>query len=261
MKLDTLKIVVILLLVSCTKNSETYSNLEALTGKGVIKIGSHNVAGPIGEIFLKYIYVTAPNGKRIEIFGTAKVTDKQMVYARDILNQYLTISGKVYGSKKYVANSMANKKAALVFWDSEEQYEDNMIKLAFTGYNLQDLYATESIDSGNRDASYEEILHLVHNYGIAPTAPLFQKRLQQANDDAIAKGLWIPRSGADDLPEADFDDEYFAAIVDCYLDLWKGKGGTMGGAYKPSSRAEMQKQDPVGYQLVVDMFEGIKLIK
>lgn len=241
------------------QKDKLYTDLSHLKGDGVIEIGTHNVSGIIGEIFSKYIYVTAPNGGRIEIFGTSNVTNKQMVYARDILKQYITIPGKLYHNKKYIANSLANKKSAMVFWDTEKQYRENMSKIVSTGYNFQDLYATESVDSGNRDASYEEILHLVHNYGISPTAPLFQNRLQKANDDAIAKGLWQPDE--DDLPQADYDDEYFAAIVDCYLGLWVGKGGTMGGAYKPSSRSEMQEQDPQGYQLVVDMFDGLRLIK
>jgi len=243
---------------SCTKE-KLYSDLKSLDGDGVIEIGSHNVHGAIGKTFSKYIYVTAPNGGRVEIFGTSGVNDEQMVYARDILNQYLTIEGDVYGTKEYVANSMANKKCALVFWDTEEQYEDNIGKVSIVGYNVQDLYATESWGSGNRDASYEEILHMVHNYGIAPTAPLFQDALQKANDDAIAKGVWNP--WGDDLPKSDFEDEYFAALMDCYLGLWENMGSTMYDAYTPSSKTEMQEVDPVGYKLIRDVFGDIERVR
>ena len=242
--------------MSCSKE-QLYEDLSSLSGEGVIEIGSENVSGNIGEVFSKYIYVTAPNGGRIEIFGTSGVSNDQMIYAKNILNQYLTIEGNVYGTKEHIANSMANKKCAMVLWDNEEQYEKNIGKVSNIGYNVQDLYATESLGSGNRDASYEEILHLVHNYGITPTTPAFQKALQEANDKALENGLWSPW---DDLPKADFDDEYFAALMDCYLGLWEGQNGTFYGAYLPSSQAEMKVQDPVGYQLILDMFGDIKTL-
>jgi len=244
---------------SCVKE-KLYSELSDLYGTGVIEIGTHNVSGNIGEIFSKYVYTTAPNGGRIEIFGTSGVSDDQMIYAREIIEQYLTIDGLIYKQKhkEIIANSLANKRSAIVFWDTESQYEDNIDKVSAIGYNVQDLYATESWGSGNRDASYEEILHLVHNYGIAPTLFEYQSRIQKANDDAIKSGLWSPWG---DLPKADFDDEYFAAAMDCYLGLWKGQGGTMGGTYKPSSRAEMKDQDPVGYKLILDLFGEIEPVR
>jgi hypothetical protein len=245
---------------ACSKK-KLYSDLNHLKGDGVIEIGSHNVRGAIGKVFSKYVYTTAPNGGRIEIFGTSGVSDDQMLYAREILVQYLTCEGAVYKKKHkdIIANSMANKKCAMVFWDTQEQYESDMSKLTFSGYNLQDLYATESWGSGNRDASYEEILHLVHNYGIAPTLFSYQSALQKANDDAIDKGIWKPWGG--DLPKADFEDEYFAAVMDCYLGLWDGQGSTMDGSYSPSNKDELKKTDPVGYKLIVDLFGDIKPVR
>lgn len=252
----------ILMAFSCSKE-ELYNDLESLEGDEVIEIGTHNVSGKIGELFSKYTYITAPNGGRVELLGTSGVSNEQMRYARDILTQYLITNGERYnrGHKKIVANSMANKKTALTFWDNENQAEANVGKVATLGYNVQDLYATESLDSGNRDASYEEILHLVHNYGIAPTLFKYQDRLQKANDDAIEKGIWKPRMGADDLPKADFDDEYFAALMDCYLGLWEGKGSTFDGAYAPSSKVELKSTDPTGYQLIRDLFGDIKKVR
>ncbi len=252
-------LIFIVALSSCGKYI-LYSELSDLSGTGVIEIGPHNVSGNIGKIFSKYVYTTAPNGGRIEIFGTSGVSDDQMIYAREIIEQYLTSDGLIYKQKHkaIIANSLANKRSAMVFWDSEDQYEANISKVSGIGYNVQDLYATESWDSGRRDASYEEILHLVHNYGISPTLFEYQSRIQKANDDAIKSGLWKPWG---DLPKADFDDEYFAAAMDCYLGLWEGQGATLGGAYKPSSRAEMQDQDPVGYKLILDLFGEIEPVR
>jgi hypothetical protein len=246
---------IIIALTACNKE-ELYSDLGKLSGTGVIEIGTHNVSGIIGEVFSKYIYTTAPNGGRIEIFGTSGVSDDQMLYAREVLEQYLICDGLVYKRKykEIIANSMVNKRSAMVFFDTEEQYRANISKVAIAGYNVQDLYATESWGSGNRDASYEEILHLVHNYGIAPTLFNYQNKLQKANDDAIDKGLYNP--DRDDLPKADFDDEYFAYIMDCYLGL-----ATEGRQYKLTTRAEMQAQDPAGYQLILELFGDIKPVR
>jgi hypothetical protein len=254
-------VVMNLLFVSCSKE-ELYNDLETLVGDGVIEINEKNVSGNIGKIFSKYSYVNTPNGGRIEIFGTSKVSDEQMLYAKDILKQYLTSEGTLYKKKhkKVIANSMANKKTALTFWDNEQQAESNIDKVVKLGYNIQDLYATESLNSGNRDASYEEILHMVHNYGIAPTLFKYQDRLQKANNNAIKKGIWKPRTGAEDLPKADFDDEYLAALMDCYLGLWEGQSNTMGG-YEPTSKQEQKAKDPIGHQLILDLFGDINTVR
>ncbi len=248
------------LLASCNKQ-KLYNDISELSGEGVIEINSDNVSGNIGAVFSKYIYITASNNKRVDIFGTSGVSDEQMEYARDIFNNYFNTEGNLYSiiDKKIIANSMANKKTALVFFDSQEQYEANIAKVSTLGYNVQDLYATESLNAGNRDASYEEILHVIHNYGIAPTLTEFQSRLQQANDNAIANGIWTPWGN---LPGADFDDEYFAGLMDTYLGLWEGTGDSFGGgSYIPSNKEEMQIQDPDGYQLIKDLFGDIEQVQ
>ncbi len=251
----------VLTLTTC-QNQQIHIDLDKLSSDGVIDIGTHNVRGEIGKIFSKYVYTTAPNGGRISIFGTSGVSDDQMVYARNILELYFNSEGEVYKKvhKEAIANSMANRRCAMIFFDTEEQSQANRDRLLSSGYSLQSLYATESLGSGNRDASYEEILHLVHNYGIAPSLFEYQDKLQKANDDAKRKGLWIPWEDRG-LPSADFDDEYLAALMDCYLGLWQGQGGTFFGAYKPSSQAEMKTRDPVGYQLIRELFGNIKPVE
>lgn len=246
----------ILTIFSC-KKEKLYNDINELTGTGVIEINSSNVSGNIGEIFSKYMYITAPNGKRIHIFGTSGVSDVQMEYAKKIFNHYFTTDGELYNSssKQIIANSMGNKHTALVFFDTQQQYEANIGKVSSLGFNVQDLYASESLNSGNRDASYEEILHLVHNYGIAPTLFEFQHRLQQANDNAITNKIWTPWG---DLPKADYEDEYFAGLMDTYIGLWEGTGSSFGaGSYTPSTKEEMKTIDPDGYKLIRDLFGDI----
>ena len=243
---------------SCS--TDVHFDLEKLSGEGVIRIDSDNVSGKIGKVFSKYVYYTAPNGKRINIFGTSGVSDQQMIYAKKILIQYLTIDGEKYKRKhkKLIANSMANKKAAMSFFDTQEMAEKKLGEIIFTGFNFQDLYATESYGSTDRDASYEEILHLVHNYGIDTTLKEYQDRVQKANDSGIKNEIWNPST--EDLPVADYDDEYLAAVMDCYLGLWKDKTSTMEGEYKPFTKENLKQYDPEGYQLIVDLFGDIQLI-
>lgn len=243
---------------SCQREA-LYADLEKLSGTGVIPIDSDRVRGVIGEVFSQYIYVETPNGQRVNIFGTQGVQEEQMEYAKEILLNYFSTSGEAFSTsqKEIIMNSMGNRKCALVFFEDEEEFEEHIVRVSLSGFNVQDLYASESLNSGNRDASYEEILHLVHNYGIAPTLFIYQDRLQKACDVAIESGLYSP---PDDLPKADFDDEYFAALMDCYLGLWEGTDGTMDGEYRPSSKGEMLMEDPEGYQLVRDLFGDIQRV-
>lgn len=252
-------ILIILFVVSCGKE-KLYHDVHALSGEGVIEINEGNVRGNIGEIFSKYIYLTASNQKRIDIFGTEGVSDEQMEYVRDIFNNYFNTEGQLYSrsAKQIIANSMANKKSALVFFDTEEQYEDNILQVSLLGYNVQDLYASESLNSGERDASYEEILHLVHNYGISPTLYQYQSQLSEAANNAVSRGLYTP---PEDVGSADYDDEYFAAIMECFLGFWEGTDGTFDGEYTPSSKQDMINQDPDGYALIRDLFGDIQPVQ
>lgn len=210
----------------------------------------------INEVFTKYTKYTAPNGRPIHIFGQGGVSDEKMARARDILEMYLTpVKNSKYGTaKSFIADSMADRNAALAFFDTQESYEENISKLGLLPFNFQDLYATESHLEGeqntDRDASYEEILHLTQDYGITPTMPLYQKEIQAASDESVAKNIYKP---PEELPKVDYDQEYLATIWDAYLDLWKGKS-QKNPEFPYSSREELKAKDPKSYAIIEAFF-------
>ena len=87
----------------------------------------------------------------------------------------------VYVPKSAIANAMADRKATMVFFNTEPD-----LRKAFQGplrgatdLNMQDLRANENPAEGDddymnhitRDASFEEIWHLVHDNGIKQVLP------------------------------------------------------------------------------------------
>ena len=139
---------------------------------------------------------------------------------------------------------------------------------------MQDLRANESPVEGHedymahrtRDASFEEVLHMVHDYGIKPALPQMQLDLIRITDVAMERGLWQGRQ--DDLENE--PNEYVAAIYDNYLDLWtvpptvyEGRpietgripdGTSDFGIYGARGRAGLRNLDPEGLAILQEFF-------
>ncbi len=226
------------------------------------------------EHFVKYTKVVAPNGKPIHILAADAWTDDQIRHGRDVLEFLLTdVPGSEYGDDKSdIANAMADRRATMVFFNTEED-----LKAAFdsglhraTDLSMQDLRANECPAPGDadymahatRDASYEEIWHLVHDYGIKPTRSEMIAEMRAANDKAAAAG-W--KAWPDDEPE-EHPNEYVGVLIDNYYDLWAvhptlyearpiepgdiPQGHSHFGRYFAGGREAMRELDPGGYALI-----------
>lgn len=124
--------------------------------------------------FNRYTKIVAPNGGSIHIVAQDKISDEQILRARNVLQHYLTdYAGSKYGANKSeVANKMADNKAILCLLNGQDDGK-NPIGAKVTG---QPLYQNEiQVEGGkwymnqnydHRDATYEEILHFVHDNGI-----------------------------------------------------------------------------------------------
>ena len=226
------------------------------------------------QTFAKYTKIIAPNGKPIHILAQDGWTNDQIKKARNVLEFLLTpVPGTIYGSRKEeVANMMANRKATLVLFNTVDD-----LKKALAGplgektdLSMQDLRANECPAEGTedylnhitRDASLEEIWHLVHDNGVKLVLPEMIAEMRVANDLAAQKG-W--RAWPEDEPE-EHPNEYFGVLLDNYYDLWtvkpkkyEGKpikdealpeGTSHFGRYFAGSRAKLKKLDPQGYALI-----------
>ena len=155
--------------------------------------------------FNRYTSVDTPNGKSIHIIAQNQVTDNQIVRARGILASYLTpYPGSLYGEdKSAVANKMSDNGAILLLLNGVDDGTNAAAEL-----DGQPLYYGEmQVEGGDwyiqqnyqhRDASYEEILHLVHDYGIGVdqgsefygALPDFQADIRAAQVNALNTGIW-----------------------------------------------------------------------
>ena len=227
------------------------------------------------KYYSKYIEYIAPNKKPILIIAQDKISDEQLLKVYNILSFYL--SSNISYKKDALANEMANNKAKLLLLngkdgdflvpedilDGQELYQLEMPTLGSNWYINNNL--------NYRDASYEEILHLVHDYGIGTkdnnrAMPLFQNKIFSATMNALPKNInrWTKKGlwGLGDentkawllelKEEGSLEQEYFASVIDAYYGLWDNykERGSMWGFYLPKNKEQMKTMDPLGYELV-----------
>lgn len=243
--------------------------------QGIVALPA-SVDARLRAVFDRYTRVLTPSGRPIHILAQSGWRTDQIVRARKVLEHMLApVPGSRLGADKTaVAEAMADRRATLVLFDDidalERAFDDGLDEIEL---GCQDLRANECPVEGDadfmvhdtRDAAFEEILHLVHDYGIRPTLPEYDEALHQAHLDASRRGLW--QAWPDDEPENQRN-EYFAAVYDNMLDLWAvtprlyegeiiepgdvPEGSSHFGAYGANTRARVAELDPVGYALIAD---------
>lgn len=232
-----------------------------------------SLGGISEKYYSKYLEYQAPNGKPIRLLAQDQVTDSQLLYAYSVLSFYLS------NLSEDVANQMADNEATLNMPNGSSK-DEILPEEAFIG---QDLFQLETApigskwymesDYGHRDAAFEEIFHLVHDYGIGTTLspqsnPELAKDINRATMNALpekredwgSKGIWanhfMMKSWLDEIEkEGSLEQEYIISVIDSYYGLWaaykKDKG--MWGGYIAKTRSDVINYDPVGYE-VLDSF-------
>lgn len=236
--------------------------------------------------FTKYTKIQAPNGQAIHFIAQNAITDAQIIRARNILQFYLTnVPGSQYGANKTaVINAMGTNEATLMLLNGSDNgnppalpaqtlYQNEIAVEGHTWYINNDY-------NNHRDASFEEILHLMHDTGIgvdtngtpnpSGALPAYQAEIRAAQDNADNNNFAIwpltastNRAWYNELAnENSLSQEYIASVVDSYYGLWEpwtGGGGTTGmwGEYIAKTRAEIQTEDPMGYALMPKFFSPI----
>jgi hypothetical protein len=191
------------------------------------------------------------------------VSDLQVVRAREILKYHLTDApGTQYGfDKTAMANRMADVRATLIYTDTEIKSFAMRPILRGSELRLQDLYATESPVEGSyeyiqnkgkpgerftRDASYEEIMHLVHDKGLEDILPEYHQEIVEAEKAAVEADIYHYGRLA--------PHEYIITGFDIYFGLWdhnpQDDGKSFGDEYPFHTKEEMKEGDPALYDLV-----------
>ncbi len=227
--------------------------------------------------FDRYTEVIAPNGKPISIFAQNRITNDQIIRARNILEHYLTnFTGSLFGENKgRIADRMADNKAKLLLLNGRD---DGSNSPALDGQPLYeeelpvegDSWYIDNLYEEHRDAAFEEILHLVHDYGIGvdgrfttPGAlPEFQNVIRKAQINALDRGIWGigAQNWINELTrENSLSQEYLASVIDSYYGLWgawlessvpESQETGMYGLYSAKTREELEIEDPEGWNVI-----------
>ena len=268
---------ILLFIFSCSNdNSENQPIGQANPELGIENIIPSNLGKEYSANFNRYTKVVTPNGGKIHIVAQSNLSDEQIVRARSTLEHFLkNYPGSKYGNNKFeLANKMAENGAILTLLNGQDD-GNNPVEV-----NGQALFENEIQVEGHpwyinqdynnhRDATYEEILHLVHDYGIGidghnsfPGAmPKYQSEIRQAQKNALSTNLW--GIGADRwinelTDENSLTQEYLAALIDSYYGLWGGWTDSnthgMWGIYVAKTRNEIFLEDPVGGEIMNNKF-------
>ena len=230
--------------------------------------------------FNRYTKVITANGKAIHIIAQSRISVGQIVRAREILRMFLAdVPGSEFGGDKaQLGNRMASNDAMLMLVNGTHS-EGNEPDLP-----AQPLYQNEmqveghrwymEQDYDHRDATFEEILHLVHDTGIGVDGrntlpgvlPAYQAEIRRATNNAMAGNfqIWPLGAGQDrewfeELAEENsLTQEYLASLIDSYYGLWgawrESASFGMWGEYIAKTRAEIRREDPVGWSLMGKFF-------
>lgn len=226
--------------------------------------------------FNRYTKVETPNGNAIHIIAQTDIMDNQIVRSRGILEHYLkNLPESIYGEdKSEVANKMAENGAILLLLNGVDDGTN-----AGSELDGQPLYYGEMQVEGHswyinqnyehRDASFEEILHLVHDYGIGVdqnvkfegALPTFQAEIRAAQVNGLADKLWAwPQEQASWITELTAENslsqEYLASVIDSYYGLWGAFDSEYGmwGMYIAKTREDLVTKDPQAAALMNNQF-------
>lgn len=277
--------IILISFAACSQSLPDDIDLSS-SSNGVVPLPATVPNQYISAGFVKYTKIACPNGEAIHFIAQNAISDAQIVRARTILAFYLqNKTGSQYGNdKSAVINTMGINDATLLLMNgSDDGTNDPMVngqplyeeEMAVEGHTW---YQTNNYD--HRDASFEEILHMMHDMGIGvdgtnsipnPALPAFQSEIRNAQLNAHNNSFEIwPIGAGGSIPdvqnwyneldnENSLSQEYLASLIDAYYGLWdpwiEDPTTSMWGIYKAHNREEIETEDPMGWALLPKYFE------
>jgi len=189
-------------------------------------------------------------------FATETVDKEKIDYAANVASALLMKDRR--GSGK-ITQYMKERKAGMTIFKT---FEERNTAIAFymhrrsVGIRTQDLEDEEIIPDYlrlggprnlRRDASVEEITHMIHRGGIRKAYPGVQERLEAATAVAVERGFYRPQDG---LPADSYADEYLAFGLDIYY----GVRSHRSFEGKPLTPENLPEMDPELYDILHFLF-------
>ncbi|MGB1361190.1 MAG: hypothetical protein ACPG8V_03650 [Alphaproteobacteria bacterium] len=197
-----------------------------------------------------------------------------------ILDKIGEKNGKAISDK--IEYALRHNDATMSMFNNGDDKTDGMMAAVTFKGGIQDLQASETISSATNtsggqgtsnknDATLEEILHLIQNYGISQVKPEWQDRISAIMEKNMSKVKYTDANndghddGGDSLPYADLNTEYFAGSLEAYFNIHSrevnvkkstvcttGSSGNCSGGN--TSRADLKRNHREMYDLIESMF-------
>lgn len=203
------------------------------------------------------VFTQRKEGGGIGFYATERVDPKKVDYAAKVAETLLIKDRRGNGK---VTELVKQRNAVMTLFYT---FEERNTSIGFymhrrsTGLRTQDLEDEEIIPdylrlggrkSGlRRDASVEEITHLIHRGGIMTAYPGVQTRLESACETAMARGFYRPQDG---LPADSYADEYLIYGLDIYYGV-HGEREFEGTSLTPEG---LKVVDPELYDIIAFLF-------
>lgn len=168
------------------------------------------------------IFTQRAEGGGLGFYATERVDPKKVEYAAKVARALLSKDRRGTGK---VSEYVKERNAVMTIFKT---FEERNTAIGFYMHHrslrirTQDLEDEEIIPDYlrlggprdlRRDASVEEITHLIHEGGIMRAYPGVQERLEHATQEAVKRGFYQPQDG---LPADSFSAEYLAFGLDIY---------------------------------------------
>lgn len=223
----------------------------------------------------------------VHIFSTASTPDEKVVHAAHVMAQYLDNDADGVVDDPSVLAAMLEAQAFMIMAKDENELEMlDPEPLEEAGYFAgQGLFGTETNPSDGFDASLEEVLHLISDYGYAiahesqfgvqpgssMTTAMDTARggqfIETSEDDCDGGGnCALPTEGYPEGAWYTYDDdtcsyrcmatEYFYWVLSSILGAQSVRCGEISHEWSPCTPEAVQNQDTTAYSLFTDTNAG-----
>jgi hypothetical protein len=202
------------------------------------------------------IFTQRKEGGGLGFYATERVDPAKVEYAANIASALLMKDRRGSGR---VTELVKERNAVMTLFYT---FEERNTSIGFymhrrsLGIRTQDLEDEEIIpdylrlggpEGLRRDASVEEITHLIHGSGIKRAYPGVQKRLEDATEAAMERGFYNPQDG---LPADSYSDEYLVYGLDIYY----GVHGDREFKGTPLTPENLEVVDPELHDIIAFLF-------
>ncbi len=207
----------------------------------------------------------------VQIVGTASLPEAKLLHAAHVMAEYLDNDENGEVDDEAVVAQMVNARSVLVMAQTPDELEnsglfDSPILFRYAG---QDLYGEEANEPGRFDATLEEVLHLISNYGYAPVYP---EAFATESGTLLAEAMDLARGGRfervpNTYPEGawyTYDDqtcdyecmatEYFYWALTSMLGAQQApdRCTEISREWRLCTREQVEAQDPAVFELLSD---------